>query len=626
MATSLPSPPAIAAPFANLDSARNEIPALTQTVSGGATLQQGFPPECSLPISGGGIPPSRLDMNGMGYLATFPQYYLQQGGFYTYDPNVASAIGGYPQGAVLTYYDSENKVVRKLRSTVPNNSANFVTSPSVIGSQWADVTPVIQTGRRYFDVFYSFREDAPYGAVELNGAVLSSASYPGFYEAAVSASSAETIPTVTSAAYASQMTTYGQCGAFIVNTTARTVTIPTLNGFIQAVSSGGSTGKLHNAGLPNISGTLREVTFTTSNIGSGATGAFRRGPAASGSVGSQFYDDYENGGSHPVYSATFAASRSNPIYGAASTVQPRSVEMRLFMQVIEGNVAGGSGGGGSGGGVTPSEVLDIVAQSGGYIGSSGGYIATASSGGTVATQVFSGGGYTYTALGATRSATYTITDSGFTLLAGSSGLDGWYTSANFQASDSAFIVNDVGNGNRAMLTLSGLHRAALVESNTQSGHIAEVVASSNGAALYFESGGLTATVSAFSGGVLVNVNDQGEGTNQALLITPSGAFVNNVPLVLATSTDTVTTSAAISVLSGGTAYIYTQPLTSLSVASVANAPAEDYIRFTLASGGSVSIPASVAVLNSGLEFEGGKEYLVAFNGGMMVAAEVTPGA
>ncbi|MBQ6353322.1 MAG: hypothetical protein IJJ28_08650 [Lentisphaeria bacterium] len=104
--------------------------------------------------------------------------------------------------------------------------------------------------------------------------------------------------------------------------------------------------------------------------------------------------------------------------------------------------------------------------------------------------------------------------------------------------------------------------------------------------------------------------------------------VNGAPAAtrIVTSTDTVTTSAAIPVLSGGVAYIYTQPLTSLSVASVANAPAEDYIRFTLASGGSVSIPASVAVLNSGLEFEGGKEYLVAFNGGMMVAAEVTPGA
>jgi|GEM_PF-1525509 len=625
MATSLPSPPAIAAPFASLDSARNEIPALTQITSGGATLQQGFPPECSVPISNGGVPPSRLDMNGMGYIATFPQYYLQQGGFYTYDPNVASAIGGYPQGAVLTYYDSANKVVRKLRSTVPNNSANFIDSPSVIGSQWADVTPVIQTGRRYFDVFYSLREDAPYGAVELNGAVLSSAGYPGFYEAAVSASSAGTIPTVTSAAYASQVAAYGQCGAFIVNTAARTVTIPTLNGFIQAVSSGGGTGKLHSAGLPNVTGTLGEVTFTPSNIGSGAAGAFRRGPAASGSVGSQFYDDYENGGSHPVYSATFDASRSNAVYGKADTVQPRSVEMRLYMQVVEGNAAGGSGGG-SGGGVTPGEVLDIVAQSGGYISSSGGYIATAASGGTVATQVFSGGGYTYTALAATRSATCTVTDSGFTLLAGSSGADGWYTSASFEASDSAWIVNDVGNGNRAMLALSGLHRAALVESNLQSGRYSEVIASSNGAALYFDDGVNTAFVSAHSGGVTIYYYDMNAMESQTLTLASGGAYLNGVPLGMATVSDTTATSAYIPILSGGTCYKYGQPLIVLSIGAIADTPAEDYIRFTLAAGGSVTVPASVAVLNSGLEFEGGKEYLVAFNGGMMVAAEVTPGA
>ncbi len=631
MASTLPPTPAIAYPFANLASARNTIPPLSQTVSGGATLQQGFPPECSLPISGGGIPPSRLDMNGMAYIATFPQYFLEQGGFYTYDPNVASAIGGYPLGAILTYYDSANKVVRKLRSIVANNSANFITSPSVIGSAWEDVTPVVATGRKCFDVFYSLSSEAPFGALPLEGQVLNEADYPIFFARALELKAQNKIRVVTDSVYQNELAANGQVGAFVIREDLRRIRLPIINGFIQALSSGGQIGTIHSAGLPNITGTLPEVTHTP---GPSATGAFRYTSKTA------YNDDYDSENDHPVYSATFDANRGaavSGIYGGANTVQPRSVELRLYIQVTEGNISGTSGGS-----ITPADVISIVSSggyitsngassitnsaisAGGFLASSGGWTAITSSGASIAAMTYSGGALNLTVSSSTRSAIYTVTDSGYTLLAGSSGLNGWYTSAEFQASDSAFIVNDVGDGNRAMLTLSGLHRAALVESNGQSGRIAEVVASSNGAALYFESGGLTATVMAFSGGVLVNVNDQGEGTNQALLITPSGAFVNNVPLVLVTSTSD-DPSALIDVLSGGTSLVYTQPLTSLTVASVANTTAEDRLQFTLASGGSVTIPASCGVCPSGFTFEGGKSYLAAVMGGNVVAAEYAPG-
>jgi|GEM_PF-4523771 len=470
-------------------------------------------------------------------------------------------------------------------------------------------------GKKFFEIFSTMSTETPDGALPLDGRTLSGCDaedspYHAFYLEALRRKTAGTIPVLSAAQYAAILAEYGQCGSFVVGDGS--IRLPKITAFLQA----GTPGTVHAAGLPNIKGALPELARTSGTAA--ATGAFRFG-AATGK-----FDDYESEGNHPVYAATFDASLFHSAYGKADTVQPESTEVRYYIQYTEsGRIAGG---GGSGGGVTPSEVLDIVAQSGGYLSSSGGYIATASSGGTVAIQVFSGGGYTYTALRATRSATYTVTDSGFTLLAGSSGRDGWHTSAAFQASDSAFIVNDVGNGNRALLTLSGLHRAALVESNGQSGRSAEVVASSNGAALYFDDGVNTAFVSAHSGGITINYYDMNAMESQTLTLSSGGAYLNGVPLGMATVSDTVTTSAAIPVLSGGTSYVYAQPLTSLSVASVANAPAEDYIRFTLASGGSVSIPASVAALNSGLEFEGGKEYLVAFNGGMMVAAEVTPGA
>lgn len=93
----------------------------------------------------------------------------------------------------------------------------------------------------------------------------------------------------------------------------------------------------------------------------------------------------------------------------------------------------------------------------------------------------------------------------------------------------------------------------------------------------------------------------------------------------ATVSDTTNTSVAIPVLSGGTSFIYASALTSLSIASVVNTPVEDRLKFTLASGGSVSIPASCDVCPSGFTFEGGKSYVMAVMGGMVIAAEYQPG-
>ena len=91
---------------------------------------------------------------------------------------------------------------------------------------------------------------------------------------------------------------------------------------------------------------------------------------------------------------------------------------------------------------------------------------------------------------------------------------------------------------------------------------------------------------------------------------------------LMTATDSEMTSASFDVLSGGTSYIYTQPLTSLSVASVASSMQEAWLEFTVASGGSVSINDSgFKWLNSRPSaFEGGSSYAVGFRWGRQAVA------
>ena len=111
-----------------------------------ANLQTGFPAVTQIPIANGGIPPERMDFNGLGYLLSSFYFFTQCGGVYTFNQDVSNAIGGYPLGAVLYYTDS-NGTTYKVRSLLENNTFDFVTTPSYIDDEhWEYVssTPITQ--------------------------------------------------------------------------------------------------------------------------------------------------------------------------------------------------------------------------------------------------------------------------------------------------------------------------------------------------------------------------------------------------------------------------------------------------------------------------------------------------
>lgn len=121
MATSVTDLPTIAQPFAN-GGQRADIPNAA-TGTNRASMQEGWNDITSTPIEDGGVPPNRIDFNGLGYLATLALFFLRQGGYVTYNAAQSAAIGGYPKGAVLWVED--NGVPQyAVRSTIANNTNN----------------------------------------------------------------------------------------------------------------------------------------------------------------------------------------------------------------------------------------------------------------------------------------------------------------------------------------------------------------------------------------------------------------------------------------------------------------------------------------------------------------------
>ena len=130
MVATLNQPSAISYPFAE-NGDKNTIPVTNDGTTGAASQSLGFPSITSTAISSGGVPPSRKDFNGIFNLVTGQYFYLQNGGKFTFDQDVSDAIGGYPEGAILSYTDQDNHVYQVV-SLVGNNTYNFVTTPSYI--------------------------------------------------------------------------------------------------------------------------------------------------------------------------------------------------------------------------------------------------------------------------------------------------------------------------------------------------------------------------------------------------------------------------------------------------------------------------------------------------------------
>lgn len=93
----------------------------------------GFPQVYSAPKSNNGKFVTRGEINAIGNLASHNNFYHRCGGLNTFDPAFASAVGGYPEGAILQLMS--NNALRYVKSLVDNNLVNFLEA-GVDGVNW----------------------------------------------------------------------------------------------------------------------------------------------------------------------------------------------------------------------------------------------------------------------------------------------------------------------------------------------------------------------------------------------------------------------------------------------------------------------------------------------------------
>ena len=108
---------------------KNAIPAAANPATGRAGFDQGFSAINMTAKEVGGIPPFGQDFNGIFFQITEILRYMQAGGRPTFDAALATAIGGYPKGALVLGSDG----VSVYTNRVDGNSSN----PNSGGSGWA---------------------------------------------------------------------------------------------------------------------------------------------------------------------------------------------------------------------------------------------------------------------------------------------------------------------------------------------------------------------------------------------------------------------------------------------------------------------------------------------------------
>lgn len=97
--------------------------------AGAASLVDGFPPVCFLPVGAGGTPPFGQDMNGILNQVSAWSRWQGASGPVAYDATFSAAIAGYPKGTVVA---SATTFASFWLSTADDNTSN----PDSGGAGW----------------------------------------------------------------------------------------------------------------------------------------------------------------------------------------------------------------------------------------------------------------------------------------------------------------------------------------------------------------------------------------------------------------------------------------------------------------------------------------------------------
>ena len=125
------------------------------------------------------------------------------------------------------------------------------------------------------------------------------------------------------------VSTYGVCGKFVYDSVNNTVRLPKITGFLEGTNGASTLGNLTEAGLPNITGTMK---FN-------GTDPERESASSTGCITTSYWNtggnDHDGEIGHGGVIYDFNAFRSSSIYGNSSTVQPQSIKVLYYIVVAE---------------------------------------------------------------------------------------------------------------------------------------------------------------------------------------------------------------------------------------------------------------------------------------------------
>lgn len=182
---------------------------------------------------------------------------------------------------------------------------------------WSDWQPVGGGSKDIFEVFYSTSTATPRGAFPLwTGEMITNCKtlYPTFYQKALEYQTSGKIRVVTPTVYEQELTTYGECGAFVIDTATGNIRLPKITRFISSLDAAGDIGVTKNDML---------VDHTHTNDYTNVSG--NASPTADGVHGSAMPAE------RATRNTTVSASNSKTTVG--NEVQPKHVRLALYIQV-----------------------------------------------------------------------------------------------------------------------------------------------------------------------------------------------------------------------------------------------------------------------------------------------------
>lgn len=269
--------------------------------------------------------PFMEEQNSIPYVLSKQLAYLFQDGIPEYDENTTYYKNSICKVENILYY-----------STTDDNKGNNPTPDD--GTNWEILIEKKDNSGMPIGMIFPMLCSSSYvpdGALPLDGAEYTKALFPNFYTNFLVAG---LLNTCTYDEYASDITTYGQCGKFALDTENEKFKVPTIKdgSYLTQALSDTELGKVYNESLPNIQGGIDG--FITANYGSLSgtavtfTGALTGTSTRAGTIsgGSNHFQGISN--------LSLDANKSSSTYQNGAKVQGDNVRVRYFVQVANGQI------------------------------------------------------------------------------------------------------------------------------------------------------------------------------------------------------------------------------------------------------------------------------------------------